>query len=320
MQGLDSSVLASLLPLLFLLTDAAHAGVWIREPGHPYLQVSAAYQTGSRTWDEQATLRGNADPVYIDHLAPLFESSRYQGLELGAYAEVGVVQGLELVASLPWRAAQNEWEWTNGPQEPVQHRNRGFGDGTLGVRGGVKVEPVALSLLVAVRVPFYDNSPAALNIEAGNSDFYDDRVPLGPGTTDLDILPGVGTGLGVLEGWALFEGGLRIRNRQFGPQLPARLQVGVRPVHPWALWLEGSGLTTVGSGQAPDFFIDAFGKGPIALDNTHFAQLGLGTQIALPGGFAIGATGERVLWGRRFPALTRAGVHIAWTGPTEDAP
>lgn len=291
----------------------AHAGVWIRDPGAAWFQGSFGASTSARTFDAHGALLPSTDPAYLGSVAPLFESGRYTGFEAGLYAELGVVRGFEVVASLPVRQASMRWRWATGYSEPIVQTNRGFGDTTLGARGGGQVGGVALSLYAGARLPLYDNAPEKLGMEAGNSDFYDNVVPLGQGTIEGEVLAGAGTGLGVLEGWALIEAGGRVRDRGFSAAIPGRLQVGLQPGGV-ALWLSADGVASLGNGAAPDYFVDRWGKGPLIPDNQSWLAAGAGVLVPLGEDWSVLATGGHVVAARRYPSLAQATIGVAWHG------
>lgn len=300
-----------------LTAPTAAAGVWVREPGASWLQVSASAQTSTRLFDEAGAARPQASEPFLGSLAGLFSEGRLLGVEAGLYAEVGVARGLELIGALPVRAVSNRWSFARGPSEDLVQDNLGFGDATLGGRAGGPVGRFALSGHATVRLPLYDNGPDRLNLEAGNADFYDDRVPLGPGTIDLDLGGGAGTGLGLADGWTLVEAGVRLRDRGYSTALPGRLQAGVHPAPPVATWLELDGLVSLGDGEAPDFFRDPWGKGPVVIDHASWSRASLGASVALGRGFVLLGTVSRVLAARRFPLLTGASLGLARQTPTE---
>jgi hypothetical protein len=149
-------------------------------------------------------------------------------------------------------------------------------------------------------------------VEAGNSDFEDDRVPLGMGTLDAEL--GGGLGYGGRWGWALAEVGIRARSQQFSAVVPARVQGGLKPVDRLAVWA-GAGLqASLGNGRAPDFFRDRWGKGPIAIDDQSALVIDAGVGVDLGDGFGVTAGASRVVWALRFPALPSASLGLTWSG------
>jgi hypothetical protein len=157
-------------------------------------------------------------------------------------------------------------------------------------------------VLAGVRLPLYDNATGVLRMEPGNADFYDDRIPLGNGTIDVDLSVGGGTSWS--WGWALLEAGGRVRNRLYSAALPGRLQVGVRPVQPIAVWASADSQLSLGNGDAPDFYIDEWGKGPLVVDNQSFLGASVGFSVDATETVALFATGSRVITARRYPLLT----------------
>lgn len=303
---------AVVIPLA-LVAAPASAGVWVRDPGSAWFQGSFSATTGARVFDAQGQLLPATDDVFMGSVAPLFETGRYTGLEGSVYTELGVIRGLEVVAALPVRRVAMRWQWREGTEPPVVHTNTGLGDTTLGARVGGTVGGVALSLYAGTRLPLYDNSPETLNLEAGNSDFYDNVVPLGQGTIDGEALVGVGTGIGVLDGWALLEAGGRVRDRGFSTALPGRLQVGIKPGGV-ATWLGLDGVASLGDGDAPDHFVDPWGKGPLVPDHQSWLAANVGVLVPLHPDWSVLVTGSHVLAARRYPSLAQGAIGIAWHG------
>lgn len=300
------------------LSSVAFAGVWVHDPGAGYVQLSAVHQESSRVFLDTGAVVPQADPALLGHLSPLFDEGRYATGELSLYGELGIVRGIELVGSLPVRTVSNRWSFAQGSYPDIVQENAGLGDLSAGARVGVVREGWALSGLATVRLPLYDNAPAVLHVEAGNSDFEDDRVPLGAGTTDVDLGAGVGRGLG--RGWALAEAGLRIRNRHFSTVLPARLQLGAKPVDRLAVWLGADAWLSLGDGSAPDAFRDRWGKGPVAIDNQSVLSASFGASVALGAGVGLLATVGRAVYAVRFPLLTTASVGVSWTFDARGTP
>lgn len=308
-----------LLALLSAWSDPAAAGVWVRDAGEAWLQGSLSGSTSTSMFAGNGTLRDTASAPFVGDVAPLFERSRYLGLDLSTYGEVGLGRGVEVVASAPIRYTTQAWHWSVGASDPIVHRNLGFGDLALGGRIGTVLGGVALSLYAGGRVPLYDNAPDALGTAPGNSDFYDNRIPLGQGTIDGEALAGLGTGLGLWDGWVLFEGGVRGRNRRYSTQLPGRLQLGVQP-GPISPWIGASGTVSLGNGAAPDFFLDAYGKGPTVPDNASWLTAEAGLLAPVRERWNVVASVSRVVTARRYPALTQGTVGLAWVGPMWGSP
>jgi hypothetical protein len=79
-----------------------------------------------------------------------------------------------------------------------------------------------------------------------------------------------------------------------------------------SVWLGANLQASLGNGQAPDFFRDRWGKGPIALDNQSSLTADLGGIVAIARGWGVVVDGWRVLWAERYPALTGASVGVSW--------
>lgn len=286
--------------MLLAVLDVAAAGVWVNDPHNGYAQISYTHQQSDTLFLEDG--RAAPQTELLHEISPLFSRGRYSGNEASVYLEYGVLPHLELVASLPYRALRNRWTFSGGPLEDILHENSGFGDVSAGLRAGDVGGGYAFSGYVIGRAPLYDNSPEVLRMEAGNADLWDDRVPLGQGTMELDL--GLSGGLGTSRFWALAEAGLRVRDRQYSSALPSRLQLGMRPVERLALWTGIDGTLPLTNGKAPDTFTVAYGKGPLVVDRQSFLTPSLGLAVDLVGLSGVTFTAGRTLAGSRFPRLT----------------
>ncbi|MEQ1503503.1 MAG: hypothetical protein ABMB14_14800 [Myxococcota bacterium] len=295
---------------LSIITSAS-AGVWVHEPGAGYAQIAVAHQEAGRVWLPTGELVENTDPALLGTLSPLFDDGRYAATDVALYGEVGVVRHVELAASVPIRTAQNRWSLARGTYPDIVQRNAGFGDLAVTARAGAVTSGIAWSGAVTGRVPLYSNAPEALGIEAGNSDFEDDRVPLGQGTWDLEL--GGGIGWGSASAWALAEAALRVRNHGFSEVVPARLQLGVKPVTRLAAYLGLDLAASLGNGTAPNFYRDWLGKGPSAIDDQTALTVSAGVLVDVARGFGIVAAGSRVVAGIRFPRITAGSVGVSYT-------
>lgn len=304
--------------LVMAVLDTAHAGVWVQGPGEAWLQGSVSASTSSSLHDADGARTSVSDPSLFGNAGVLFDGGRYLGVDVAAYGEVGLGHGVEVVASLPGRFATQRWSWAVGAQPPIVQRNVGLGDLSAGARVGTTTpKGLALSLYGGGRAPLYDNHPRALRTAPANADFYDDRVPLGQGTLEAEALGGIGTGTGPLHGWALFEGGVRIRNRGYSTALPARAQLGVK-TGPFDAWLGADATVSLGDGDAPDDFLDAWGKGPLVVDNPSWLTLELGALVPLSDRWSVVASASQVVAGRRWAVLTRGSLGLAWSGPLRE--
>lgn len=291
-------------------TTAAFAGVWVQPPGASYTQVTAGAQWASSVWLPSGEVVPQTDPALLGDLSELLDHGSYEAFDLGVYGELGVAPHLELVGSTALRTAANRWTLAQGEYPDIVQRNTGLGDLTVGGRYGGTRGALAGSVYLTGRLPLYDNRPRALGTGAGNADFEDDQVPLGPGTLDLDL--GVGGGWGLARGWALAEVGLRVRSQQFSAVIPARVQLGATPAEPVHLWTGAAVLGSLGNGRAPDEYRDRWGKGPVAIDHQSALTLDAGVQLDLWRGLGVVVSTSRVAWGVRFPVSTSASAGVSW--------
>ncbi len=303
-----------MIALVVLLGATAWAGPWVRSPGHGYAQLGVGYARSGARFTEQGERLPLTDPTFVpDNFEQVFESGAFHQVEAQLYTEVGVLPSVEVFGALPVRHALARWDFARG-SDVLRLRQVAFGDALLGAKVGRAAGPVVAALSASVRVPLYDNDPEVLGIEPGNADIYDDRPPVGPGTVDTDLLAAVGTGGG--RGWAQLEAGIRLRNRQFGAQLPVRAQAGAR-LGPLAGFAEVELLLPLTDGAAPDAYLDAFNKGPLALDRQRHVRPAVGVLWASSRpGLAPGALlrVDTLATGRRTAATTTvtAAATLAW--------
>lgn len=301
---------------LQLVVGAAHAGVWVRDEGQAYAQAAFVHAESGTMFLADGTPVAQTDPELLGELAPLFGDGRYASNDLSLYAEYGLGHGFELDASLPLRYVTNRWSLAQGTYPDIVQQNLGLGDLTVAARLGTVTSGWALSAAVVGRAPVYSNAPRTLRVQAGNSDFEDDRVPLGPGTFDLGLDGGIGWGSSHV--WALIEGGITARNRSFSAVVPGRVQLGVKPIDEVAIWLGADGSLSLGNGAAPDFFRDAWGKGPIAIDNQRFVTASAGALVEIKDGIGVIAGFTQVLAGARFPRTSSGMLGVTWSFDVKD--
>lgn len=309
--------------MILALLATAHAGPWIQPAGAVYAELDASVQTSASLWDPSGALASQADPRFLGPSAPVFSGGRYTGAALSAYAEAGVGHGVALIGSLPVRAAWNSWTFAEGDVAPVVQSNFGLGDATLGAQWGPALSGWALAVRALGRAPLYDNSPAALHTEAGNSDFYDDRVALGPGTLEAELGLGVGASVPGIHGWAQADGAIRVRDRRYSAVVPMHAQVGVQPPGFGALWMGAEGVVSLKNGAAPDYFLDAWSKGPASVDGSQWFTVEAGAMVrwwdARADRFASQLAPvvkvDQILAGTSFPRATTATLGIAWQRP-----
>lgn len=302
---------------LGLAASPAQAGVWVHDPGSAWLQIGWRHTSASKVFTGSGTKVPMVSPkVAGRQLGALFESGNFTGDELAMYAEVGVVKGLEVYGRLPVRWGRTTWDLP-GPTE-LRQQNVGLGDALVGARAGGTRGPVAMSLRAQVGMPLYDNRPAALNRGAGNSDFYDDRPPLGQGTIDVDLGGGVGVGFG--RGWAQLDQTVQLRNRGYSTAFPGTAQLGLRA----APWLAGFGelgwRLTAADGHQPTFFLDQWSKSPLVIDRQHQLAVGGGVIVqplanreGLEKGLGVSARYDSIVVGRRAAAVRGLGVSLVWS-------
>ncbi len=233
--------------MIGLLATAALAGPWVRDPGDWYVKgYFASFET-----PEQAVA--------------------FRSRGVGVYAEVGVVDHVELVASLPYAWSANQLQGSI-----LSYRTAGLAPAQLGVGLSPPGTEIPVSLRVTGRFPLSDGA-------AGTT--FDPA--LGNGQLDVDTVAAIGASpaLGASRIWASAEAGLRVRTGAVLVDAPVdgregglfRAQVGylptVRDRHPGWVAVDASGEV-----------------GPRA-----FLQLGTGLSLAVAGGLSVEAGGSWVV-------------------------
>ena len=300
--------------LLSLAVGAALGGPWVKDQGGLYSRVGYDYYRATSAFDAEGQRAPMADERFLSHLGGVFDAGTFSSHTASLYAEVGLGWHLEAFGSIPVSRAANRWEFAQGESEDIVQSNLGAGDVMGGLRVGGTVEGYAGSLSAAVRAPLYDNHPDVLNQETGNTDFYDDKVPLGQGTIDVDLIAAGGTGWSLkgINGWASLEQTVRLRNRDYATAFPGMAQVGVKPLDPLAVMLNLMWQVTADNGEQPDFYFDAYGKGPTIIDRQHYLKVALQGMYDVREGLALEAGGGATLLGARTAAGWFAGLGVSY--------
>ncbi len=300
--------------ILAATLSTALAGPWVKEQGGLYTRIGYDYYRASGAFDAEGQRADMSDERFLSHLGGVFESGTFSSHTASLYAEVGIGFHLEVFGSLPVSYASNRWDFALGESEDIVQANAGFGDATAGLRVGGKVNSLAGSLSLAIRAPLYDNHPEVLNQETGNTDFYDDKVPLGQGTIDVDLAAAGGSGwnLNGVNGWASLEQTVRFRNRDYATAFPGMAQVGVKPVEPLALMLNVLWQLTADNGEQPDFYFDDYGKGPTIIDRQHYLKVGVQAMFDVREGLALEAGAGATVLGARTAAGWNAGLGVSY--------
>jgi hypothetical protein len=302
--------------VILALIAAAGAGPWVHDPGRFYARAGYDRFQATQSFDEQGERAPNDDERFLQRLDGVFSKGTYTGQTLSAYAELGIAPHLEVFGSLPYALAQNRWTWAQGDEPDVVQDNAGFGDALGGLRAGLTKGPYAASLSASVRGPLYDNAPELLGTETGNTDFTDDKVPLGQGTIDVDALAAGGVSL-PFPGWASLETGVRLRDRGYATGLPGAVQVGWKPAGRIATWANASWLWTFGGGDQPDFHYDDYGKGPTIIDGQRWLKAGVGGMFDVWHHLALEVGAGDVVLGRNTAAGWSVGAGVSYRTPWE---
>ena len=234
-----------LLSAALIVASPASAGPWVRPPGHWYLKASGA------TW------RGDVEGVgsYLDWTA-------------SAYAEVGVLPHLQLVADVPYR-----WCQTQAAGATLVNRTAGFAKARVGV-GVAPVARVPVSAHVIANLPLYDAAAAPALPSLG-----DDQV-------DVDGILAVGASpaVGQQRLWFIAEAGYRHRTSWAMPGFTDQAFVD------GALYRAQVGLVPEVGGRSWGWvFVEASGLAKLKwdLDTAAWHQAGLGVAAPLGAGLHV---------------------------------
>ncbi len=300
--------------LTLAVTGTAMAGPWVKERGHLYTRVGYDHYRASQAFDAEGQRAPMSDERFLSHLGGVFDSGTFASHTASFYGDVGLGWHLEAFGSIPVSRVSNTWSFAQGDSADIVQTNAGFGDVVGGLRVGGTWQGWAGSLGVSVRAPLYDNHPDVLNQESGNTDFYDDKVPMGQGTTDVDLTAAGGSGwsLGSVNGWASLEQSVRFRDRDYATAFPGMLQVGVKPIEPLAVMANAFWQLTANNGEQPDFYFDQYGKGPSIIDRQHYLKLGLAAMFDVREGLALEAAAGLTALGARTAAGWNIGCGVSY--------
>jgi hypothetical protein len=244
--------------LLLAWVSAAHAGPWVREPGDWYAKVGA-----SRFWSSS----------YVDPRADTALS--YVGWQLGAYGELGVGRGVQVVAAAPW-----VWATNTDAASGWTFRAVGPGDATVGVVVDVPGVWWPLSVSARARLPLVDQR----RLPSAYPAFGDPNVDV-----DAVVATGGGWAWGGQGFWVSAETGFRWRTPlglgagDYANGLPYVAQVGWKPtvagVERGWLGLEASGLVRLADEP----------------QTRAWHQVGLNAAVPLGRGVHAELSGQRVL-------------------------
>ena len=303
-----------LLALVLSAANPSWAGPWVKERGQLYTRVGYDYYRATKAFDNDGNRASMADERFLSHLGGVFDEGAFASHTGSFYGEVGLGWHLEAFGSLPLSRVSNTWSFAVGESDDIVQTNAGFGDVVGGLRVGGLWKGWAGSLSTSIRAPLYDNHPEVLNQESGNTDFYDDKVPLGQGTIDVDITAAGGTGWALrgLSGWASLEQAVRFRDRDYATAFPGMFQLGVKPVPPLAVMWNTFWQVTADNGSQPDFYFDAYGKGPTIIDRQHYLKTAVGAMFDVREGLALEASVGSTLVGARTAAGWSAGCGMSY--------
>ncbi len=248
---------------MLLLSTTAWAGPWIKAPGEHYVKLGGS---------------GFVATEYVDPSVEAASDLEYAGWLASVYAEVGVLEGLQVTAQLPWSLGTNT-ESVGGRS----YSSRGLGDALLGV--GADVPGVALPLSVSLlsRLPLYD--------ETGRPELH---PSLGDAQVDVDALVAVGQGgpLGAHAVWGLAEAGYRARTAWS----PSATWTGSAPSDGLTYRAQAGWLPRVGERGLGWVSLDASGLVNLQHDPStkQWHQWNLGVAAALARGFHLEVGAQQI--------------------------
>jgi len=147
--------------LLLLVAARAEAAAWTRDPGHFYLQLGTSFSYGSERFLNDASTA----PIVVPKLSSdpsTLNQSNYQQLLSDLYFEIGAVKRLTVFGTLGVVSAREL-----NPGGDLTYSTTSVNDLLLGVRGGVLLEPVAISLEARLGFPT-GNSKRLLPTSSGD--------------------------------------------------------------------------------------------------------------------------------------------------------
>jgi hypothetical protein len=204
-RALAAAALASALAS----APAAHAGPWMREPGHFY--ISLAYQGLSA----ERLYGGSLEVVPISGL-------RIHTLTF--YGEIGAIPR--------WLNISIDGDLFRHTEAVGQAYTQGMGDLRLGFWTGLLQSRVRLAAALLLGVPSGDPEPDAQSSDL-ETQHLARSLPTGDGEVDVEARLSFGTSFGRARYWPLehylvAELGYRVRTRGFADDLPYRLELGTK--------------------------------------------------------------------------------------------
>lgn len=188
---------------------SAHAGPWMRDPGHFY--AGLAYQGLSTV-----RLYGGSQAV-----VPISELQVHTAT---FYGEIGVIPR--------WLTISIDGDLFRHTESVGQGYTQGMGDLRLGFYTGLVQSRVRLAAALLLGVPSGDPEPKANSADL-ETQHLARSLPTGDGEVDIEARLSFGTSFGRARRWPLehylvAELGYRVRTHGYADDLPYRLELGTK--------------------------------------------------------------------------------------------
>ena len=254
------------IPLTALLLAIAptqlHAGAWTQAPGGMYFKI-AGLSFRSQDYLDAAGERVTKGDTLSQTIEPgssrteILTGRELRDLNMAAYLEYGLIEGLTLIATLPYKRLRLEEEkyivearefksevldttiTRTELESPPPSRSSGLADLELRLRWHLLRNPAVVSLALGGKFPLgysmdQDGNesldtggiglgPSPVDGTAG----ADNKVPLGTGERDIDMRLLVGKSLYPLPGYLTSTVGYRKRGGAFSDEFFYGLEAGV---------------------------------------------------------------------------------------------
>ena len=196
------------LLLALLLPATAHAGAWMRDQGHFYLNLNFTHLDATTLYS------------YDFSKQPI---QPYQQNVLGVYGEVGVISR--------WLNFAIESQFYRQSRLVGQGHTDGYGDMRFSAWTGLLTKPFHLSFGVYLGIPTGDAAPAAPANASPGSDLVARSLPTGDGEWDVEPRLASGYSWGGIRRWPVrqyvqTELGYWFRTQRFSDAITWRVELG----------------------------------------------------------------------------------------------
>ena len=249
--------------LLAIAPTQLHAGAWTQAPGGMYFKLTGLSFHSQDYLDNSGKRVTKGDILYQaiesdgSSRTEILAGRELRDLNMAAYLEYGLIEGLTLVATLPYkrlRLAEEKYieeakkfksdvlDTTITRTElesPPPSRSSGLADLELRLRWRLLRNPAVVSLALGGKIPLgYDIDQDSIgSLDAGGLGLgpspvddgagADNKVPLGTGERDIDIRLLVGKSLYPLPGYLTSTVGYRKRGGAFSDEFFYGFEAGV---------------------------------------------------------------------------------------------